>query len=69
MKTMVCQQCGGLCNYTVNDTCQECYNENVDCEKRIDEYQVEGHTNHCANRLVWGDGECECHMKEKTTQN
>jgi hypothetical protein len=27
---------------------------------RIDELLKEGHTRHCACRLVWGDGCCEC---------
>jgi hypothetical protein len=22
--------------------------------------EIAGHTNHCASRQVWGDGECEC---------
>ena len=23
----------------------------------------DGHTDHCAKRMVWGDGECECKKK------
>lgn len=26
---------------------------------------AEGHTEHCAKRIVWGDGECECHVEGK----
>ena len=26
----------------------------------IKKHESEGHTHHCACRLVWGDGECEC---------
>jgi len=31
--------------------------ENIE---RIKELRNDGHTRHCACRLVWGDGECEC---------
>lgn len=27
---------------------------------RITELVESGHTEHCAKRQVWGDGECEC---------
>ena len=27
---------------------------------QIDRFVEDGHTRHCACRLVWGDGECEC---------
>lgn len=26
---------------------------------------ADGHTYHCACRLVWGDGECECEFEGK----
>lgn len=26
-------------------------------------YQKQGHTFHCATRIVFGDGECECNLK------
>jgi hypothetical protein len=32
---------------------------------RIKEHQGWGHTYHCACRLVWGDGECECNKKKE----
>lgn len=32
-------------------------------QRRIEEIVADGHTNHCACRQVWGDGECECKMK------
>ena len=28
--------------------------------KEIDKLRDQGHTHHCACRIVWGDGECEC---------
>jgi len=31
----------------------------------IEELEKQGHTNHCANRQVYGDGECECRGKNK----
>ena len=31
---------------------------------RIRRYQRLGHTHHCACRIVWGDGECECNFKD-----
>jgi len=30
---------------------------------RIMRFEKAGHTFHCACRLVWGDGECECKME------
>lgn len=39
--------------------CQPC----VDCKRdkrQIVAFMDEGHTYHCACRLVWGDGQCEC---------
>ena len=32
----------------------------TDDEFFIEKHVQEGHTEHCAKRLVWGDGECEC---------
>ena len=29
-------------------------------QEQIRRHQAEGHTEHCAKRLVWGDGECTC---------
>lgn len=33
-------------------------------EVQILNYQKSGHTFHCACRMVWGDGECECGKKD-----
>lgn len=33
--------------------------------KNIHLHMDKGHTYHCACRLVWGDGECECKLKGK----
>lgn len=37
----------------------------IEDQKEIWRLQDEGHTAHCACRLVWGDGECECELKGK----
>jgi hypothetical protein len=34
--------------------CNECGRDEVEALEKS------GHTNHCAARMVWGDGECEC---------
>ena len=31
----------------------------------IAHWQTKGHIYHCACRLVWGDGECECELRGK----
>lgn len=28
--------------------------------REVKRLQKQGHTHHCACRIVWGDGECEC---------
>jgi hypothetical protein len=33
--------------------------------KRIDYLKAQGHSEHCACRQVWGDGECECDLYVK----
>ena len=38
----------------------ETYREELE---RIEELVREGHTYHCACRMVYGDGECECQLK------
>lgn len=37
----------------------------IEEEELISELQRKGHTYHCACRLVWGDGECECELRGK----
>ena len=32
--------------------------------EEIEKCQKEGHTFHCANRILTGDGECECNKKD-----
>jgi hypothetical protein len=30
---------------------------------KLEVFVKNGHTRHCAQRLLWGDGECECEKK------
>lgn len=55
-----CLQCG-IAEGTGNDgLCGSCRDQNEADERAIGHHVVNGHTAHCAQRLVWGDGECEC---------
>ncbi len=56
------EQCHG-CAKAVPEGALVCF----DCaeQDRVDREKIEsmeglGHTSHCASRIVWGDGECEC---------
>lgn len=33
--------------------------------EEIRKLKKKGHSEHCACRQVWGDGECECHLHEQ----
>lgn len=46
------KQCKGFPKFNYLKFCPEYRN--------IDELITQGHTNHCACRIQWGDGECEC---------
>lgn len=47
--------------------CLECVLEEnkayIATEARFNELKKDGHTGHCAARMVFGDGECECGKK------
>lgn len=45
--------------------CEPCKTNAAEDLRRIDELARMGHTDHCATRQVWGDGECECHVEGK----
>ena len=57
---MICLMCG--VKEVVKETngypgiCESCVKE----KEEITEAVRSGHTYHCACRMVWGDGECEC---------
>lgn len=42
-----------------SNTCQPCINCKDDW-REVARLMDAGHTYHCACRMVWGDGECEC---------
>ncbi len=42
--------------------------EHADELREIEVFERQGHTPHCACRLVWGDGECECSKRERSEQ-
>jgi hypothetical protein len=37
--------------------------------REVDRLTKAGHTSHCAARLVWGDGACECGCKSRWRRN
>jgi hypothetical protein len=71
--TVLCQMCGerevikevegypGLC-----EPCVKEWNEDA---IKFREHRKQGHNRHCASRLVWGDGECECGLREEATDD
>jgi hypothetical protein len=59
-----CPQCGvnELRQEDELGLCLSCEKENSHDTTRINSLQKDGHTYHCANRIVYGDGECECDL-------
>ena len=57
--------CDDLLNYPETEVCGGCEREMAINNLEIKNYKSQGHTDHCARRLVWGDGECECDMRFK----
>ena len=60
-----CPQCGRLTVIVSAGICLECIKENEEADQEINVLIQDGHSAHCANRQVWGDGECECHLYEE----
>lgn len=60
----ICPQCDnkvGVEELTKNGSvCASCREQNDIDNQRISELVIKGHMDHCAKRIVWGDGECEC---------
>lgn len=54
-----CMMCGMYKIYP-SDICLSCKEEIKESEEMQDRLEQKGHTPHCAARIVWGDGECEC---------
>ncbi len=75
---MTCKECN--CEYEKwipegayeNNLCLKCNEkkwtefekEHGEDFKRIDEIVKQGHSEHCACRQVWGDGECTCDLEK-----
>jgi len=58
---MRCLQCGDEFYELDSDGfCSPCMTQNKIDTENILVLQIKGHTQHCAARQVWGDGECEC---------
>lgn len=62
---MICLQCGENEAQKGSDLCVKCLRENDNNRQRHIQLVGLGHTDHCASRIVWGDGECECDLYEK----
>ena len=62
---MYCKQCGeAILAPDDVDICSGCKLENDDDEAEIKKLVDAGHTQHCAERQVWGDGGCECGIEK-----
>lgn len=63
---MLCRMCGKQEAVTYEwkkkqpAMCSECAADWTRDQNVISEHIKKGHTPHCACRMVWGDGECEC---------
>lgn len=75
---MICKVCGQEYEKWItvgpeNEMCQDCNDnaweawdkDHADDFKMIDEIEAAGHSRHCAQRQVWGDGQCECDLYKK----
>jgi len=61
----ICPQCGVNEKHPRIDICLDCHEQNVNGLKEILSLIEKGHSDHCAKRQVWGDGECECDLYKK----
>lgn len=55
-----CKQCGGYGPEADFGVCVSCEIENDTDKEAIARLIEEGHPLHCSERIIWGDGECEC---------
>lgn len=62
---MNCYQCGRSMKDSKGKVCPACVQQNERDFQELSKLHSQGHTLHCARRIVWGDGECECSMREK----
>jgi hypothetical protein len=52
--------------YWCLDCVVEMYKENEELNRQITEHLKQGHSDHCAARMAFGDGECECDLYAKS---
>ena len=64
---MLCRMCGQK-EVVGSDVCADCIAESEMDAEKIYWFIREGHTRHCACRMTWGDGECECGKKGRTRE-
>ena len=63
---MICQLCGEwFAKLNEINLCETCNDEAKAAVQAISDLIESGHTEHCAARLVWGDGECECGLNKE----
>lgn len=55
---MICKLCG--INPANGDLCSQCTDQMNEDYDMIDYLVSQGHSRHCACRMVWGDGVCTC---------
>jgi len=55
-----CLQCGTVGEVGYDGLCPACVEADPADEMAIKQHIANGHTKHCAQHLVWGDGECGC---------
>lgn len=60
---MLCAMCGNRESADQKEVCNTCDFEIEVQNGRIEGLTEWGHTFHCASRIVFGDGECECQWK------
>ncbi len=61
---MICELCGIKEASGNGVLCDKCLKESIEDKIEINNWIADGHTQHCAYRLVWGDGECECRRQQ-----
>lgn len=59
-----CQMCGEKEASINEDVCLDCKEEWESTCFQIEKLQKDGHTFHCACRIITGDGECECNFTD-----
>lgn len=61
---MRCQLCGNV-EVENDDMCSDCKTEQRITRNFMEHLMHDGHTKHCASRIAYGDGECECALSKE----